>query len=72
MNEINAPKELRMNRKMVHLTTNKEQPSDYQYWITRPYKERIDAIEMLRQSYMSFLKDVPSRLQRVYGVTQQS
>ena len=72
MNEISAPKELRMNRKMVHLTTNKEQPSDYQYWITRPYKERIDAIEMLRQTYMSFLKDVPSRLQRVYRVTQQS
>ena len=72
MNEISAPKELRMNRKKVHLTTNKEQLSDYQYWITRPYKERIDAIEMLRQSYMSFLKDVPSRLQRAYRVTQQS
>ena len=69
MNKISAPKELRMNKKVVRLTTNKEQLSDYQYWITRPYKERIDAIEVLRQSYMSFLKDVPSRLQRV---TQQS
>ena len=72
MNKINAPEELRMNRKVVRLTTNKEQPSDYQYWIRRPYSERIDAIEMLRQSYMSLLKDFPSRLQRVYRVTQQS
>lgn len=72
MSEINASEKPRVNRKVVCLTTNKEQPSDYQYWITRPYKERIDAIEMLRQSYMSFLKDTPSRLQRVYRVTQQS
>lgn len=40
--------ELRMNKKAELVTTNKEQPSDYQYWITRPYEERIDAIEMLR------------------------
>ena len=72
MNKINAPEVLKMNRKAVRLTTNKDQPSDYQYWITRPYKERIDAIEMLRLSYMRSLKDFPSRLQRVYRVTQQS
>lgn len=62
----------RMIRKVVRVTTNKDQPSEYQYWITRPVTERIDAIEMLRQSYMSFRKDVPPRLQRVYRVTQQS
>lgn len=59
----------RMIRKVVCITTNKDQPSDYQYWITRPIAERIDAIEMLRQSYLSFRQDVPPRLQRVYRVS---
>lgn len=63
--------ELRMNKKAVLVTTNKEQLSEYQYWITRPYKERIDAIEMLRQSYMSSRNDIPDRLQRVYRLTRQ-
>lgn len=71
MIQVNASEELRMNRNVVRLTTNKEQPSDYQYWITRPYKERVDAIEMLRQSYMSSRNDIPDRLQRVYRLTRQ-
>ena len=62
---------LRMIRRVTCVTTNQEQPSDYQYWITRPIHERLDAIELLRQSYLSFRTDVPQRLQRVYRVTQQ-
>lgn len=62
---------LRMIRKVTCVTTNKKQLSDYQYWINRPVHERLDALELLRQSYLSFLTDVPQRLQRVYRVTQQ-
>ena len=62
----------RMIRRVVKITTNKEQPSDYQYWLTRPVCERIDAIEMLRQAYLNNQSDVPQRLQRVYRVTQQT
>lgn len=72
MADIPATSEPRMIRKVVRITTNQDQPSDYQYWITRPIAERLDAVEMLRQSYLSFLPDVPTRLQRVYRVTQQS
>nr|CAA6829469.1 MAG: Unknown protein [uncultured Thiotrichaceae bacterium] len=62
----------RMIRKVVNITTNKEQPSDYQYWLTRPVAERIDAVELLRLPYLDKLNNVPQRLQRVYRVTQQS
>lgn len=72
MVDIPATSEPRMIRKVVRVTTNLDQPSDYQYWITRPIAERLDAVEMLRQSYLSFRTDVPARLQRVYRVTQQS
>lgn len=67
---IQPPNNQRMIRKVVKITTNKTQASDYQYWITCPAQERLDAIELLRQSYMSFHSDVPQRLQRVYRVTQ--
>ncbi|MDD5393653.1 MAG: hypothetical protein PHE17_11605 [Thiothrix sp.] len=70
MADIPATSEPRIIRKVVRVTTNQDQPSDYQYWITRPIAERLDAVEMLRQSYLSFRTDVPSRLERVYRVTQ--
>lgn len=62
----------RMVKKITCITTNEEQKSDYQYWINRPVSERIDAIELLRQSWISYQKNVPPRLQRVYRVTQQT
>ncbi|MGV6851046.1 MAG: hypothetical protein ACWA5R_02565 [bacterium] len=62
----------RMVRKVTGVTKQEDQPSDYQYWKTRPFSERIDAIEILRQSWMSFQKNAPQRLQRIYRVTQQS
>ena len=61
-----------MIRKVVRVTTNKEQPSDFSYWKDRPISERINAIEMLRQSYLNFKKNVKPGLQRVCRVTQQS
>lgn len=70
MADIPATSEPRMIRKVVRVTTFQDQPSDYQYWITRPIAERLDAVEMLRQSYLSFRTDIPTRLERVYRVTQ--
>ncbi len=63
---------LQMVRKVTCVTTNKEQPSDLDYWQSRSISERIDAIEMLRESYMSYQKNVPQRFQRVYRITQQT
>jgi hypothetical protein len=70
MADILPTSEPRMIRKVVRATTNLDQPSDYQYWITCPIAERLDAVEMLRQSYLSFRTDVPARLERVCRVTQ--
>ena len=70
MADILPTSEPRMIRKVVRVTTNQDQPSDYHYWMSRPIAERLDAVEMLRQSYLSFRTDVPTRLQRVYRVTR--
>lgn len=62
--------QLRMIKKVVRITTNQDQSSDYDY--SRPIAERLNAVEMLRQSYLSLRTDAPTRLQRVYQLTQQS
>lgn len=62
--------------RVLRITTHQEQPSDYQYWVTRPVAERLDALEWLRQSYLNgplglnVRNDVTPRLQRVYRITQ--
>mgnify|MGYP006287601939 CR=1 FL=1 len=58
--------------KVLRIAPLKEQPSDYIYWLSRPITERLDAIEILRQQYLEFHKDVEPRLQRVCRVVEQT
>ena len=57
--------------KVLKIVSLHEQPNDYEYWISRPVSERIDAIEILRNQYIKFRKDVEPRLQRVCRVIKQ-
>jgi hypothetical protein len=57
--------------KVIKKTTLKEQSSDLKYWLTTSPQERLDALEFLRQQYISFNKNVQSRLQRVCTVTNR-
>jgi hypothetical protein len=56
--------------KIIKIVPLKEQPLDYIYWLSRPITERLDAIEVLRQQYLEFHKDVEPRLQRVCRVIE--
>jgi hypothetical protein len=54
-------------------TTLKQQPTDRDYWLTRPISERMAAVEQLRrQAYPLTNPDnhAKHRLQRVFRVTQ--
>ncbi|MEO8772566.1 MAG: hypothetical protein ABI402_20890 [Ferruginibacter sp.] len=55
--------------KIVHL---KDKNSDFTFWITKSEIERLQAIEILRQQYINFKKDVQPRLQRVYRIINQA
>ena len=48
-----------------------EQPNDFAFWQTRPYAERISALEELRYGYMMWKYGAIPRLQRVYRVVKQ-
>ena len=44
--------------------------SDFAYWQTRPYQERLAALEEICQEYHRWKNDVQSGFQRVYRITK--
>lgn len=59
-------------KKVLKITTLKEKRTDYAYWSTKNFSERLEAIEILRQHYFSLNKDVQPRLQRVCRIINQA
>jgi hypothetical protein len=55
--------------KIVHL---KDRTSDFTFWASKSEIERLQAIEILRQQYINYKKDVQPRLQRVYRIINQT
>jgi hypothetical protein len=45
--------------------------TDFAYWQSRPYEERLDALEEIRQEYHRWKKDAQPGLQRVYRIIQR-
>ncbi len=48
-----------------------QQPSDFAYWQSRPYADRLAALEELRQEYQRWRYDAEPRLQRVYRIVKR-
>jgi hypothetical protein len=50
----------------------KQQSNDFNYWQTQTYQQRLQALEEIRQEYHQWkYKNVESRLQRIYTVSQR-
>jgi hypothetical protein len=45
-----------------------EAKNDAAYWRTRPYQERIEALEQIREEYHHWKADAQSGFQRVYTI----
>jgi hypothetical protein len=58
--------------KVVNIVRLKDKQTDYFYWQSKSYKDRLEAIEMLRSQYIKFIKDAQPRLQRVCRIINQS
>ena len=58
--------------KVVKIVNLKDKQSDFSFWQTKGFAERLEAIEMLRSQYIKFKKDVQPRLQRVCRVINQA
>jgi len=57
--------------KVIKIVSLHDKQSDYQYWLSRPIQERLETIEILRQQYIRFRKDVEPRLQRICRIVKQ-
>lgn len=56
------------SHKIVNL---KDKQSDFLYWSSKSELERLNSIEILRQQYINYTKDVQPRLQSVCSVVNQ-
>ena len=48
-----------------------EQKSDFEYWQSQPYAERLAALEALRREYHQWRYHAEPRLQRVYRIVKR-
>jgi hypothetical protein len=51
--------------KVLKIVPLKDRNTDFNFWATKSDIQRLEAIELLRQQYLNFKKDVQPRLQRV-------
>lgn len=58
-------------QKVVTRVNIRQQTSDFAYWQSRPYAERLAALEDIRQEYHRWRHDAESRLQRVYRIVKR-
>ena len=57
--------------KVISVIKKQDAQNDFQYWKSKSYQERIDAIETLRLQYIQMNNDDQQGLQRVYTVVKQ-
>jgi len=57
--------------KVVTKTSLDEQKSDFSYWKTKSYAERLGALEEIRREYNNWkYTDAEQRFQRVYRIVK--
>jgi len=58
-------------KKVVNKIPLRKSKSGFAYWQTRPYAERLAALEAIRQEYHRWKYGVQPRFQRVYRVIKR-
>jgi serine/threonine protein kinase HipA of HipAB toxin-antitoxin module len=61
---------LRMSKTYTKMRIG-EQKSDFAYWQTQSYQERLATLEQIRQEYHAWRYGTQPRLQRVYRIIKR-
>jgi len=48
-----------------------EQPTDFSFWQTKSYEDRLNALEQIRKEYNSWRYDAEQGFQRVYRIVKR-
>ena len=59
-----------MDKTAIKIVNINEQPTDYNYWCSKSYAERLAALEIMRSEYNNWKYHAEQRFQRVYRITQ--
>lgn len=59
-----------MNKSIIKKYKIEEAPTDFVYWQSRPYTERMAALETIREEYIRWRYDPQPRFQRVYRIVK--
>jgi hypothetical protein len=59
-------------KKVVKKYKLDEQPRDFQFWQSKSYEERLNALEQIRSEYNSWRYDAEQGFQRVYRIVKRA
>ena len=62
----------RLDKTAVQIFKTDEAPTDFAYWQTRSFEERLAALESIRKDYIKWAYDVQPGFQRVYRIVKQA
>ena len=62
----------RVDKTTIRIFKSSEVPTDFVYWQTRPYIERLAALESIRNDYIKWAYDSQPGFQRVYRIIKQA
>lgn len=57
-----------MDKSAINIVNQKSTQSDFQYWQSKSYSERLIALEEIRNEYNCWKYGSEQRLQRVYRI----
>ncbi len=58
--------------KVITIKNLHDHTNDFKYWSTKTEVERLEALELLRQQYIKFNKNVQPGFQRVYKIINRT
>lgn len=58
--------------KVLKIVKLKDNNTDFEFWKTQSYQKRLETIEILRQQYINYKKNVQPGFQRVYRIINKS
>ena len=60
-----------MNKAVINRIKKSDKQSDFIFWQSQSYEERLKTLELIRQEYISWKYDSKQRLQRVYTIIKR-
>ena len=62
----------RLDKTAIQIFKTNEAPTDFAYWQTRSFEERLAALESIRNDYIKWAYDIQPGFQRVYRIIKQT